>query len=296
MKIPPRAALATFVLAIGWAGPLFRLAHVPFLLASGARVAIATAILLPFFGGEAFRVLLERPRVALRAFAAGALLALHFAFWVRSLDFTTIAAATLLVTTEPLFAAALETAFLRERLPRRLVLGVVVALAGSAVACAGDFGSLGTLEGRALLGDLLALGGSGFAAAYMVIGRSVRASMPLGGYLVLVNSVAATLLLGASALFGESWSVTPATFGWLALLALVPHLLGHGSANVALRSYPATVVNVAVLGEPFLASLLAFALFDERPGVWLALGAPLLVAGLWLAVTSAPEPAPAKTR
>ncbi len=301
MKIPPALALALFVLATGWGSPLFRLADAPPFLASGCRVGIATLLLLPFAGRAALRTLVADPSVAWRSLAAGALLAAHFGAWVPSLDYTSVAASTLLVSTSPLFAAAIEVLVLRAALSRRLVAGVAIAFAGTALVLVAEADSgAARIDGRALLGDGLALLGALFGASYFAVGRSLRDRVPLGAYLVLVNGAAALLLLATSLAAGEPWRAVPGSDGrglgpetllWFALLALVPHLLGHGSANLALRSYPATVVNSAVLGEPLVASLLALALFGERPSAMLIVAAPVVLAGLALVLTARPADA-----
>src|SRR5262249_5174568 len=161
----------------------------------------------------------------------------------------------------------LETWLLRVVLPRRLIVGIGIAVAGAVILASGDFDAAKPLLGsKALLGDALSVAGAVFGAAYYVMGRALRDSLPLGGYLVLVNGSAAATLLLAGAAIGEPWFSTSApSESWLArselvpagwsgidghalvfflLLALVPHLLGHGCANVALRHMPATVVNV----------------------------------------------------
>jgi drug/metabolite transporter (DMT)-like permease len=300
--ISPRLALLGFVLAIGWSSILFRLAGAPPLLAAGSRVAIATLLLLPFFARQAVAAVRAAPLGVFSAVGAGALLSAHFAAWVPSLQLTTVAASTVLCSTQPLFAAGLEMAFLGERPTRRLLLGIVLGIVGTGVVCYADAG-LGeaSLSPRALEGDLFALAGGFFAAGYYLVGRAVRRTMPLGGYLVWVNSSAAAALLLASLAIGEPWlhggdpelprwqGINPTALGLFTLLALGPHLLGHGAANYAVRHLPAAVVNVAVLGEPILATLIAYPLFGELPkNVPLFVGgAAVLLTGLVLALTPA---------
>ena len=105
----------------------------------------------------------------------------------------------------------------------------------------------------------------------------MRREIPLGGYLVWVNGHRGGGAPSGSLALGEPWlhggyAKNPAWQGlgarplmYFTLLALVPHLLGHGAANYALRHMPATIVNVAVLGEPVLATLLAIPFFGELP-------------------------------
>lgn len=298
--LSPRLALAVFVAAIGWSSVLFRLAAAPPLLAAGMRVAIATVVLTFVFGRPALRALVSTPRSVAAAAAAGVLLCGHFAAWVPSLEYTTIAASTVLCSTQPLFAAGLEFLFFGERPSRRLLAGIGLGFTGILLVCSGDLStSEGAFGTRALTGDLFALVGAVLAACYYLVGRGVRASIPLGAYLVWVNASAAAALLTLSALAGEPWftggyahqpqwtGLTPAAFGYFALLAAVPHLLGHGAANYAVRHLPATVVNVATLGEPLVATALAVPFFGEVPGhvPLFATGGAVLLGGLGLVAT-----------
>ncbi|MFN0204697.1 MAG: DMT family transporter [Planctomycetota bacterium] len=300
--IPPKLALVSFIIAIGWASPLFRLAAAPPLLCAGMRVLFATLILLFFFGRQTIAALASSYKNWISAIAAGVFLAAHFAAWVPSLMLTTVAASTLLVATEPLFAACFESFFLKEKIPRRVLVGVLIAFLGTTLLFATDLQFEGNGEsifsGKALLGDALAIVGAIFGAAYFVIGRGARKKLPIGAYLVIVNASAAILLLVSSYMISEPWfapsneyihwnGIQPSSLGWFLLLAIVPQLLGHGAANIALRSYPATMVNLAVLSEPILASTLAWLLFSEMPKHPLAFaaGGTVLLFGLIVALT-----------
>jgi drug/metabolite transporter (DMT)-like permease len=299
---PPRLALTAFILAIGWSSILFRLAAAPPLLAAGARVTIALLLLLPFFGASALRSLRAAPRYCAVAVAAGLLLCAHFAAWVPSLEYTTVAASTVLCSTAPLFTAGLEYWFLKQRISRRLWSGILLGFAGIIVVCYADLRADGVAwSARALKGDFFAILGALFAAMYYLVGRAVRAKIELGGYLVFVNASAAVALLSLSLAIGEPWftgghanspswqGITPTALLYFTLLALVPHLLGHGAANYAVRHLPATVVNVAVLGEPVLATALAIPIFGEIPKnpIEFGIGSAILIVGLLIAATDA---------
>jgi len=67
------------------------------------------------------------------------------------------------------------------------------------------------------------------------------------------------------------------------LLALVPQLLGHSSLNWALRFMPATLVTIAILGEPVGATILAFIILDEAPTFMQLAGGVLIIGGIFIA-------------
>lgn len=281
MKLPPGPAsafaLAAAVLAISWASILVRLCDAPSLAIAFWRVLIATALLLPWGvkgGGPISR------RTAGLAAAAGVLLALHFATWIHSLSLTSVASSVVLVTMQPVFTAVLGPFFLGERPGVLGLAAAAVALLGTVVLVGADF----ALGGRALLGDLLALAGAGTASAYFMIGRRLRERIGFGRYLLLVNGSSSGVLLALGLGAGTRLSGFPwETWAILLLMAAGPHVVGHGLLNWSVRRIRAFTVNMAVLGEPVLATIYAAALFDERPGGAFFAGAALIAAGIVLA-------------
>jgi drug/metabolite transporter (DMT)-like permease len=137
-----------------------------------------------------------------------------------------------------------------------------------------------------VLGDLLAFGGAVAMAAYLLLGRVARRRLPVSTYAASVYGVAAAALLPACLLAGSSLGGYQAT-AWLALAGVVagPQLLGHTVFNGLLASVSASVVAVVMLLEPVIATILAWWLFDEVPGPSIWAGAPMVLAGVWLATT-----------
>lgn len=151
-------------------------------------------------------------------------------------------------------------------------------------------GSLLPSGEAALRGDALALVGGAAAAGYFLIGRRLRAQLPLLVYITATYSAAAVLLAVTALAAGLRPLGLPAQ-AWLiiALLALGPQVLGHSSLNWALRYVPAAVVSLALLGEPVGSTLLAALLFREVPGPAALLAMALILAGIALAAR-APAP------
>ena len=285
--------LVVGVLAISTSPILVRVAALPALALAFWRCLAGAALLAPFAArGPAGR--LDRGDL-LRLAASGVFLAAHFALWNASLALTTVAAATTLVSCAPLFVG-LGSRFLGEPPGRRGWAGIVLATAGAVVIGAGDAigGTVGGVRGGAsgppgaspLLGDLLAFAGALAMAAYLLLGRVARRRLPVSTYAASVYGVAAAVLLPACLLTGSSLGGYPAA-SWLALAGVVvgPQLLGHTVFNGLLASLSASVVAVAMLLEPAIAALGAWWLFDELPGRWFWAGAPLVLAGVWLATT-----------
>lgn len=282
-------ALGIAVLSISWGSILVRLCVAPALTLAFGRLAGASLILLPWGvasarGAGATRSGARAGSVAGALFpaaAAGVLLALHFATWIASLALTSVAASTVLVSTQPIFSAGFSWALLRERPSGRVAAAIALALAGAVAIVAAD---LARDAGR-FRGDLLALAGAVLAAAYFVIGRGARARAPFPVYMLAVNLAAATAAAVLAVASGQPL-LPPrrSDLAWIAVMALVPHTLGHGALNWAVRRLRAYIVNVAVLGEPVLASVYAAWIFGERPAGSLYAGGLLVIAGVAWAV------------
>ena len=274
------------VVAMSWAAPLIRLSGAPPLAIAAWRLSFASLLLAPAFAASRGRMewsRLGRPGRRL-ALLAGGLLALHFASWITSLRLTSVAASAVLVSLSPVFAWGFSRVFLHERPGRRQAAGIVLAVLGAVVIALGDYRAAGH---SALLGDLLALVGAVCGGAYFVIGRRLRAHLGLVAYIAPVYAVAAVVLLAWAGLRAEAFVAYPATdWAIFAVLAVGPMLVGHGGLNYALRYLPAYTVNVAALGEPVGATLIAWLLpaIAEPPGTSALAGGALALAGIALAL------------
>jgi drug/metabolite transporter (DMT)-like permease len=271
------AILALAVLAISTGAPFARwAAPAPPIAIAALRVALAALLLLAAGWRElgALRGIAprDRPLVAL----AGALLAVHFGSWIASLSFTSTAASVALVCTNPIFAALFGT-FLGDRVTPREIGGIAIAAAGCAVLAGGDWSA----GGDALIGDGLALVGAASAAAYLVVGRRLRAAVPLLPYLGAVNAIAALALAGAAVALGAEVTALP-SHSYLACAgaALVASFVGHSLLNAAVRTTPTHLVALAVLGEPIGSSLITWVAFGEQPPVHAAAGGAVVLAGI----------------
>lgn len=278
--VPPGVGLAVAVLSVSFAAPLFRLAEAPALTASFWRLAFAVLILLPFTGRAAVAWTSYTRRDWTITVGAGIALGAHFALWVSSLFYTTVAASVSLVTLQAVFVALGGHFLLRDRLSRRAWMGVFAAFAGAVLIATGD-GGFGTTSRRALIGNGLALAGGLGSAAYMLIGRRLRAKRDLVEYVTPVYAFAALTVLVALPLTGQplSTGLDARSFGVFVLLAAVPMLGGHTIANWCLKHMEAHVVATWILLEPLGAALLAWPLLGELPGPWTVVGGALVLLG-----------------
>lgn len=282
----PWLTLSLAVVFVSFGAILVRLAAAPPLAVSFYRVAIASLILLPFAAPSARRSWPAlAPRRRLLVVVAGLALALHFATWIASLSFTTVASSVLLVNTAPLFAVVLSRLFLHERPPVVVQVAIPVAFAGAALIALGDWtGSPGSL-----LGNGLAVAGAVTLAVYQVVGRGLRDALPLNAYVLAVWGTAALALVALALSFGVPLGGYPErTWLLFVALAIVPTIGGHGLINKSVRSLPAPTVGLFLLGEPVIASLLAWLLFREAPGPWTLAGGAVVLGALGLVLARRP--------
>ena len=286
--VSPLGACAVAILAVSTASIFIRYAQaegMASLAIAALRLDIATLVLAPIV------ILRCRQELAglvakewILAGASGLFLAAHFATWIRSLEYTTVASSVVLVGTVPLWVALASPLLLGEHVTRRVTAGIALAVAGGAVVGLSEAGPGGAAGSAPLLGNALALAGAITGAAYFVCGRRLRRRLSLTSYVFVVYGTAALALSTAALSAGVSLidHSAPAWL-WCVLLALVPQLLGHSTFNWALRYLPAATVSVMVLGEPVGSTILAYLLLAETPAVLELAGGALILTGVYLA-------------
>lgn len=284
----PLAVVAATV-AVSFSAIFIRLAQAPAATVVWVRMALATALLLPWLGRDLFRGALPRgAREWAVVGVGGGCLAVHFLAWTASLGATSVASSVLLVSLHPVVVAVLGRRILDERTSMGLLVGIALCLAGTAVTTGGDV----RLSGTAWRGDLLALLAAASFAVYVVAGRGLRRSTGTAGYSVPVYAMVAAVALLTAAGQGD---VVPSPRAALACLGLaaVCTVGGHTVFAWALRHLRATVISAAFLGEPPLTVLLAIPILGERPTPQALVGGAVILAGLGLVLADRAGEAPA---
>ncbi len=297
-SISPLIVLGIGILAVSNGSIFVRkaLVYTPPITVAAYRLILAAVFLFPFI--VIFRkkeiIQLEWKERGL-AFLSGVFLAFHFASWVSSLQYTTVASSVILVSTTPLWVALINPFTLKEKIGTPIIVGGILTLFGGIVVGLSDqctwhhltisCPSLPTFfAGKAILGDGLALFGSVMAAGYLLVGRSLRQHLSLASYAFLVYSMGALVLLIWATIRGESFFGYPApAYGWFLALAIVPQLIGHTSFNWALRYLPTAFVSLTFLGEPIGTAILAYFILKEVPSGFKLMGIGLILVGLFIA-------------
>jgi drug/metabolite transporter (DMT)-like permease len=251
---------------------------------AAGRLAIAALLITPYalsrVGPEVLKI--KRRDLFLCA-ASGLLLAAHFWTWTASLEHTSVANSTALVTTNTIWVALLSAFLLRESPRQAQITGIALTLVGTLLIFLADNAHSGAATAP-LLGNSLAMLGALAASGYLLIGRGLRSSLSLLAYVWLTYSFAAVALIIAALAGGETFrGVSSSAWLLIAALAIGPQLLGHTSFNWALRRLTATVVAVSILGEPIGSALLAWWLLGESFVPLQLAGFVVLLAGIFVA-------------
>lgn len=279
--VRPYFVLLIGVISVAFAAIFIRLAEAHPLVIATYRLSLAALVLAPIAWFKARQELLRLTRKqVILAVISGAFLALHFALWIWSLSYTTITSSVVLVTSSPIFVAVASYLLFREKITRWIISGIIVSIIGAIII---GFNSW-QLGGTSVRGSILALLGAMAVAGYLLIGRKLRQSMGLLSYIFLTYSSSAVFLLITSLARGAIlFDYSGETYLMFILLALIPQLIGHSALNWSLRFVPATMVTVAVLGEPVGATILGFFILKEVPTIIELIGGALILSGIAIA-------------
>lgn len=300
-QISPRYGIFLGILAVSTASIFIRFVqqeNLSSLVIAAYRLGIATLLISPL---AVIKYREEIKNLSMKdlgfSLLSGLFLAIHFATWIRSLEYTSVASSVVLVTTTPLWVSLLSPFTLKESITKAVGLGLFLALLGTIVIGLSDICDIQVrlecppfaqfFSGQALWGDFLALIGAWTAAGYVMIGRRVRANLTLVPYIFLVYGMAALILcllvVGSGVAF---YGFSRPTYIWLVALAIIPQLLGHSTFNWALGYLPAALVSVSLLGEPIGSTFLAYLILAEVPGPLKMFGALLIFGGILVASRS----------
>ena len=269
----------------------FAQAEASSIVISAARLLIASLVLVPIallrFRHE-FSMLAKSE--IFKACLSGLFLALHFALWISSLQFTSVASSVVLVTTTPLWVAILSPLILKESIRPSVIVGLVVSIIGGVIVGLGNSCEISggnfvcqdaLFSDEGMFGNLLALMGAWMAAGYMLMGRQLRKKLSTIPYTALVYGVAAVILLVVVIMRREPvFSYNPEIYGWLLALGILPQLLGHTLFNWSLKYVSAAYVSLSLLGEPIGTIILAFIFLEESPTLLEGAGAFLILIGI----------------
>ncbi len=199
----PLSALFISVLSASFAAIFIVSCDAPSLSIALYRLLFTTLLILPFviLNKKVRKELLEIPRSTfIVMIGIGIVLAAHFAFWITSLEFTSVASSVMLVTAHPVLVAPVAHYFFKERLSPVNIVGIVLSVSGVVLLVYGNYG-LSSLTLDTLEGNILAILGGIAAGIYILGGRGIRRNVSIVPYAIVVYGVGTLALLIICLLF-----------------------------------------------------------------------------------------------
>lgn len=281
-SVHPYIPIAVGVISVALSAIFVKLATADAGVIAFYRMFFSVLFMLPIFLWKyKNELLIFKKKDWIYSTIAGVFLAFHFIFWFESLNYTSVASSTVLVTLQPIFAFVGTYFFFKEKISFKAILSAVVAISGSVIISWGDF----KVSGAALYGDLLALIGCALITGYLLFGQDVRKRISLITYTFVVYSISTITLLVYVLSKGESLGPHPSTdWLWFILLALISNLLGHTLFNWSLKWVSTNVISIAILFEPVGASILAYYIFHETLSMSQITGGIIVIAGILIFV------------
>tara|TARA_B100000427_G_scaffold329089_1_gene344037 strand:+ start:8579 stop:9463 length:885 start_codon:yes stop_codon:yes gene_type:complete len=211
---------------------------------------------------------------------AGIFLGAHFILFFKAVELTSVAEATLLGTTAPIFTELYNIFYKKKKVVRAVLFGLFLAFLGG-----GFLISQSTQGEGSLFGNLCAILCSLAMALVLIVGKEVRKSFSVLDYTRWLFFYASFAVLFVSFLaevsvFSFSWE----EFRWFLFLAAVPTVIGHNIFYYLIKSLSTTTVAAVPLGEPVVSSVGAFFLFGEPITLAVALGGSITLFGVFLVV------------
>ncbi len=281
-KIHPYIPIFIGVISVSLSAIFVKLANAEAGIIAFYRMLFSVLIMAPLFFLKYTKEIQQLSRRDwLFSSIAGIFLAFHFILWFESLNYTSVASSTVLVTLQPLFAFVGTYFFFKEKITMKTIFAGAIAIIGSVLISWGDF----KLSGTAFYGDMLALIACVLVTAYFLFGQDVRKRLSLVTYTMLVYVVSTITLFIYVLIKGESFGPYPLMdWVWFILLAIVPNLFGHTLFNWSIKYVSTNVVSVAILFEPIGAALLALLIFKEYLIVTQLIGGLIVIMGILLFV------------
>lgn len=278
----PYLSVLLAIICMSTASIMIRACTAPALIIAMYRVFFTSALAAAIQGRNIKSSIIGMSRADLAfTLTAGVFLALHFGFWITSLDYTSVSSSVLFTNLQVIFVLLFSVLFLKEKINLKAFSGIIIALSGCLLIAQGD------LHRGRLAGDMMALLSGAFIAFYIMAGRRVRTRVDAMTYTALVSITAGILLFLACIISGLNFTGYPVVdWGYFILLAAGPGIAGHGLIIWALKYVKAPIVAVSILGESVGASILAYIFFNEILLWYQLTGGLFILIGIFIAAVN----------
>ena len=259
---------------------IIRFSEAPALIIAAYRMLFASMMLFfPVFMHSRSEFKILRKNNYIMCIISGVFLALHFASWIQSIQMTTIANSTILVSCSPIFVAAINYFLLKEKITMKMVSGIAMSFLGTLII---GMGSSQGVKSSMMVGNILAFMGAVFVAGYLIIGGVARKSISAGPYVFIVYSVSAIVLFVMCFITGTPVYPYPIKeYLLFFLLSFFSSILGHTVYNYLMKYFSSTLISVSTLSEPIFASFMAILVFKEIPSLYTIIGGIIILAGIY---------------
>ncbi|MBP0726642.1 DMT family transporter [Bacillus sp. RG28] len=270
------------VFALSTSAIFVKLADAPATITAFYRMLFAAVMLLPFL------LVNKKNRKELGSLSkkqwglgllSGLFLAAHYLLWFESLNYTSVASSTVIVTLQPLFSLVGGYFLFKERFSKGAIMGCLLAIAGSIVIGWQDF----QISGQALFGDILAFIAAGVITAYFFIGQNIRKSLSLIPYSI-IGYASSALILSIFVFSHQTSFVNYSAQTWLSFigLAFIATILGQTIFNWLLKWLSTSIISMSILGETIGTCILAYFILDEVISLQQGIGITFILIGLAL--------------
>lgn len=235
---------------------------------SAMRMLLTAIVLLPLARRGKSELLSLTVRERWKLIGGGVLMGAHFILFITAFRLTSFESTVILLASQPLLASVMGRFMLGERISRASAIAMVIAIFGLLAFIWRDLvRDEDLLSNQHLLGDLLVLL-CGVAVVLTIIwGRRLRQKLGFGLYTTSLFGIGGLACLAYALVIGEAvLPATPEAWGWMAMLVLVPTILGHGMFNYLVKHVPVFMVNLVILAEPVISILVKYLI--DRPEVF----------------------------
>ncbi len=279
-KTNPKIVVLIGVIFVSFSSILIRFSNAPALIISAYRMAFTVILLSPYVlikNIDEFKKI-EKKQL-LMCILSGIFLALHFATWITSIKYTSVASSTILVCSHPIFIVLLSYFIFKEKVSSKALISILIAFVGSIIISLGD----STQGSNILFGDILAILGALFVAGYMIIGRIIRQKLSVTVYTFIVY-FCSTIILFILNIIAETSLYPYPLKEWAIFLGLSIFctILGHTLYNWSLKYIKPSFLSTSSLGEPVFATIWALLILDEYPTVWNITGGIIVILGIYM--------------
>lgn len=259
------------ITAMASASLIIRLTPAPPLIIASYRLLFASFFLLILNYKN-----LKIPKNKFMLFSAGVSLGVHFYSWITALFLTTVANAVVLVNTSPIFISILTYIFEKKKPTNRFFFSFVLVILGIILI------TINQISLRFGKGEFLSILGAITFAIYLYIGRYLSKEINVSSYITSVYLIAGISLLLITIIRKIPLTEYPIkTYLNFLLLALIPQLIGHSSANYAIRILPPSSTSIILIGETVIATIFAFIFLKESLVIPQIIGMLIIILGIF---------------